>query len=65
MKKNHRQSMCFFPLVFNITDRPWVAWFPELEDHECWNIALCNFLKKGSGEGGAELFSLVSSSKLH
>lgn len=65
MKKNHRQSICFFALAFDITDRPWAAWFCELKDHESWNIALCNSLRKGSRDGGAELFSLVSSSKLH
>ncbi|GAB0179770.1 hypothetical protein GRJ2_000442300 [Grus japonensis] len=27
-------------------------------------IALCSFLRRGSGEGGAELFSLVSSARV-
>lgn len=28
-------------------------------------IALCKFLRRGSGKGGAELFSLVSSDRMH
>ncbi|KAK4831911.1 LOW QUALITY PROTEIN: hypothetical protein QYF61_020058 [Mycteria americana] len=27
----------FFASVFSNTDRPWSAWSPELEDHECGN----------------------------